>query len=329
MAFSKLIKWLTGRSGENAAGSATPQATAPAGTNNTGNDDAVDDIARRERLNKNEREFRGNRNDTSERSERSGDRQRGGRDRDRNGRGNRFGDRDRNRNRGPRHSRDDFAGDDAPDAEPLPIPAELLPAPGQPFSVVITDAEEFPDEERLAVELLEAGLTRFHLRKRGWSLGKFFRWIDNVPAEYHNRIVLHAEPRVVRERHLGGLHVRSNDRRPRGWPADIPVSHSCHSFQNLSNFARKSAYATIGPVFASISKQGYEPQRTVEEYAEILKQWKELPSDVPLLALGGITFENINQVRTLGFDGFAVVGSIWGAEDPIAAFKTLQENWHH
>ncbi|MDR3229486.1 MAG: thiamine phosphate synthase [Puniceicoccales bacterium] len=222
---------------------------------------------------------------------------------------------------------DDTQADTAGTATPQPAQPAQSGSAEQPFSVVITTPREYDGEVAIAEELFEAGLSRFHLRKSDWSLGAFYRWIEDLPEQYHKRLVLHAEPKIVRELKLGGLHLRSNYRKPKDWPADIPVSNSCHSFQNLCDYARGAAYATIGPVFPSVSKRGYEPQRTVEEFAEILRQWKAEQDNCPLLALGGLTAENIGETRKLGFDGFAVVGSVWDDDDPIAGFEDLLTGW--
>jgi thiamine-phosphate pyrophosphorylase len=44
-----------------------------------------------------------------------------------------------------------------------------------------------------------------------------------------------------------------------------------------------------------------------------------------VLALGGVTAEGLPQIRALGFDGVAVLGAVWQADDPVAAFCELQD----
>lgn len=199
--------------------------------------------------------------------------------------------------------------------------------PALPFSVVISLPGEFPGEHEIALALFGAGLTRFHLRKPDWSHAQLVEWVERFPAELRSKIVAHAMPELVLECKLGGLHLRSFHRRPKNWPQDIPISHSCHSYKDLASFARHSAYATIGPVFPSISKRGYTPQRTPEEYAVIAERWSTQNGCCPLLALGGLTPENIGQAKEMGFNGFAVVGSVWDANDPVEGFKQLLSRW--
>ncbi|MDR2982422.1 MAG: thiamine phosphate synthase [Puniceicoccales bacterium] len=198
---------------------------------------------------------------------------------------------------------------------------------GRPFSVVISTAGEFSNEQKIACRLIDAGLSRFHLRKPDMSPVEMHRWVEKIPKDYRQRIVVHANPDVVRDMDLGGLHLRAAQQRPRQWPKEIPVSQSCHSFNELSSYARHCAYATLGPVFPSISKNGYIPQRTPEEYAIINECWQDDEKGCPVLALGGITVKNISRLGELGFAGFAVVGSVWEQKKPVEAFRALLKEW--
>jgi thiamine-phosphate pyrophosphorylase len=197
-----------------------------------------------------------------------------------------------------------------------------------PFSAVISLPDVFSDEHAVVEDLFAAGLTRFHLRKSRFSWRELRGWVEALPEELLGKIVVHSQSGLVLDYGLGGLHLRAGQRPPADWPAEIPVSYACSNFEDLVG-SRNPAYATIGPVFQNEGRRDrdHEPQRTPEEYAEILKSWKARPGASPLLALGGITTENIHRVRELGFDGFAVVGSVWDAEDPVDAFEQLLQGW--
>ena len=48
---------------------------------------------------------------------------------------------------------------------------------------------------------------------------------------------------------------------------------------------------------------------------------------IPVVAIGGITAENIGPVRDAGVDGVAVVSAIMDSADPTTAAKTLKTIW--
>jgi thiamine-phosphate pyrophosphorylase len=86
-----------------------------------------------------------------------------------------------------------------------------------------------------------------------------------------------------------------------------------------------------GPMFPSISKRGYgRPVRADEaELAEFLqtrggaREAKCNGRRTEVIAIGGITAQRLERCDALGFDGAAVLGAIWAAADPVAAWQEI------
>lgn len=79
----------------------------------------------------------------------------------------------------------------------------------------------------------------------------------------------------------------------------------------------------LNPVFNSISKAGYTG---FADASFILQKSVNQPE---VIALGGIDATNIHQLKTMNFDGAAVLGSIWqNPEKAVFNFKVLQEICH-
>ncbi|GGL63484.1 thiamine-phosphate synthase [Halocalculus aciditolerans] len=79
-------------------------------------------------------------------------------------------------------------------------------------------------------------------------------------------------------------------------------------------------YLGVGAVFETSSKE------TAEEETEIGLETVESVAnavDVPVVAIGGITPENAEDVVAAGADGVAVVSAITAADDPAAATREL------
>ena len=71
--------------------------------------------------------------------------------------------------------------------------------------------------------------------------------------------------------------------------------------------SKRCDYVTLSPVYPSISKPGYESQ--VNLIAEVRAADKTaLP---PLIALGGVTFEKLDELRNAGFAGAAMLGALY------------------
>lgn len=165
--------------------------------------------------------------------------------------------------------------------------------------------EHLDDESREALAarvLLESGWDKVHLRHPGASRTDIRRLIEAIPQELHDRLVLHGHFDLCNEFNLGGLHLNHRCPAP---PALYrgPLSRSCHSVEELRQ-CTGLAYATLSPIFDSISKQGYGSRFSDVDLAQL----SEITT--PVIALGGVTTEQIPVLRRYNFKGFAMLGAI-------------------
>ena len=101
------------------------------------------------------------------------------------------------------------------------------------------------------------------------------------------------------------------------------ISKSCHSLkeiQNISNFN----YVFLSPIFDSISKTGYTQafSRT-----ELLQAKNAGIINEKIIALGGITPENMLQITDYGFGGIAILGGLWGDFDKTGDMQELLQRF--
>lgn len=193
--------------------------------------------------------------------------------------------------------------------------------------VLITPEALDPSEPAVLAALFAAGLERCHLRKPSATRGELAAGLRAVPAEFHARLVLHQHHDLVGEFALGGRHWRDDANAPTIPPTDGGcTSRSCHDLATLCAALGHYDSICFGPVFPSISKSGHGPRAgfSEQEISALLATRTASERRTTVLALGGITSENIPRCRALGFDGVAVLGAIWQSADPVAAFRQLQ-----
>jgi thiamine-phosphate pyrophosphorylase len=204
----------------------------------------------------------------------------------------------------------------------LAAPAFQLLLLSQP-EVSVTELALLPD-------LFAAGLTRFHVRKPGWPATQMAAYVAAVAVQYRSRLVLHGHAPLVRRYQLGGLHLTASQRtalrqRPALGPAQS-LSTSFHSLDEISQARRRYDYVFLSPIFDSISKAGYvggfELPALQTRLHDMVTRAAYCP---PILALGGITVENMSLLAPLGFAGAAVLGSVWQSADPVGAFQQLKK----
>jgi thiamine-phosphate pyrophosphorylase len=122
--------------------------------------------------------------------------------------------------------------------------------------------------------------------------------------------------------HLGKKSLPPAVVRPLLAPGQL-LGASVHSPEEAARAVRAGAdYVTFGNVFATDSHPG-APAKGVLVLRTIVEML-----DVPVLAIGGITPENVSDVLATGCAGVAVIGAILAAADPAAAAARLRDALH-
>ena len=185
--------------------------------------------------------------------------------------------------------------------------------------IVITLPQFFDGEAEAITAKFQCGLQRLHLRKPESSAEECRALLRAIPACYHPRITLHDHFELTEEFNLGGVHLnRRNPQVPEGWGGCVSVS--CHSIDELAK--RKSEgfltfggvaggsfdYLTLSPIFDSISKQGYQAAFTPEQ---LIQAKTEGIIDNRVMALGGISSDNVDEALHYGFGGVLALGDAW------------------
>lgn len=89
---------------------------------------------------------------------------------------------------------------------------------------------------------------------------------------------------------------------------------STHSYSELAwAMSVQPSYIALGPIFQTYSK----PMRFAPQGFTVLRRWRELVS-CPLVAIGGITLENVSAVLSCGVDGISVISALTQAKEPQA-----------
>ncbi len=101
---------------------------------------------------------------------------------------------------------------------------------------------------------------------------------------------------------------------------DATLGVSCHGSRDLAFAAGEAGadYVAFGAFFASPTKD-----TPIEAEVEILHWWSEL-SELPCVAIGGITAENCAPLVRAGADFLAVVSAVWAhVEGPAAGVRAM------
>lgn len=190
---------------------------------------------------------------------------------------------------------------------------------------VISDPIAFKGETELINLLFESGMSVFHLRKEGINKAEYAALLEGIRAQYHDRIALHQFHELsfdfpgIKRLHYPEWFRRQNfkEHLPNNTNGKI-LSTSIHQLASLGETTGFD-YTFYGPVFNSISKPGYTG--TIQPGFKL-----PIGRPVQIIALGGIEWNNLEQIKTLGFDGLAILGAIWNdRKNAVPNFNLIQK----
>ena len=195
------------------------------------------------------------------------------------------------------------------------------------FDLILLSAEQdTPGELENLTQLFQSGLTTFHLRKPDWKIEQTEDFLAAIPKEFLSKIVLHSHFELANKFAIKGIHLNeANKKLAPQLNAETIISASFHSIGHIKENTFPYRYIFLSPIFESISKPGYHSKFDLKTLVEELKQLRLEKTNLPgIIALGGITSGNIGSVKETGFDGAALLGSIWQSANPVKAFKDIQ-----
>ena len=174
--------------------------------------------------------------------------------------------------------------------------------------IVITRPEFIDSEaEKIVARFSEKGVDLGHIRKPGSSPDQVRSLLLEVPQQFHSRLVLHDHFSLAVEFGLYGVHLNSrNPLPPENWKGS--VSRSCHSLEEICNHKDGCSYLSLSPIFDSISKSGYLSAFSPEQIASAVDGGI---IDRKVYALGGVTFDRLPLVKSMGFEGAMILGDAW------------------
>jgi thiamine-phosphate pyrophosphorylase len=194
-------------------------------------------------------------------------------------------------------------------ARPLPIPPLL----------VITDRKQarWPLEDVLAVAF--AGGCRWaSIREKDLPADQqvaLARQLLPVARQHGAYLTLHGDPALAKKAGLDGVHLAAHGdavaaRELLG--ADALIGISIHGPAEAERLDPELLdYAIAGPVCETASKPGYGPALGLAGLLALAAL-----SRIPLVAIGGVHHGVIDELRTAGTAGVAVMGGVMRAADP-------------
>lgn len=135
---------------------------------------------------------------------------------------------------------------------------------------------------------------------------------------------------LVKEVGADGVHLGKNDmpiaeaRKILG--DDFIIGGTANTFEDIkAHYEAGADYIGCGPFRFTTTKEKLSPILGLEGYCEIIQKMKAEKIDIPIVAIGGITKEDIPEIMKTGVNGIALSGSILNAKDPASETHDIME----
>jgi len=202
--------------------------------------------------------------------------------------------------------------------------------PDFPYPLYLVISEKhciyFPFLE-VAKQALEAGIRVIQLREKDCSTAQYItkaEQLKRLTDLYDAKLIINDSLEVTKAVQAWGIHVGQNDISPNkivqntnniqciGWSIE-------NEKQLLQEDLKHVNYLGVSPIFSTPTKT----DTTTEWGLQGLKKMRQL-TKLPLIAIGGVNVDNLEQIIKSGANSIAVVSAICASKNPYLSTRQLK-----
>lgn len=182
------------------------------------------------------------------------------------------------------------------------------------------------DLQEIVKESLDGGVTFVQLREKNLDDEHFLeeaRQLQCLCREYHVPFVINDNVDICMQMDADGVHVGQSDMeagdvRAKLGPDKIIGVSACTVEQAILAEKRGADYLGVGAVFPTGSKDDATPvsRETLQDICRAVH--------IPVIAIGGITQQNVQKLAGSGICGIAVISAIYAQKDIRRAAADLK-----
>lgn len=199
---------------------------------------------------------------------------------------------------------------------------------GLQFITHFNDRYSYLDSARIA---LEGGCRWVQLRMKNASDEEFVpvaREVAGLCREYEAVFILDDRVNLVREVGADGVHLGRNDmpvcqaRQILG--KDYIIGGTANTIEDIERvYSEGGDYIGCGPFRFTTTKDNLSPVLGLEGYRNLVNGMNDRNINIPIVAIGGIMFDDISDIMQTGVKGIALSGSVLNAEDPVGEMNRV------
>jgi thiamine-phosphate pyrophosphorylase len=145
------------------------------------------------------------------------------------------------------------------------------------------------------------------------------------------KFILDDHVELVKTLKADGVHLGKNDipikeaRKILG--NDCIIGGTANTIEDIVNIYNSGAdYIGCGPFRFTSTKKNLSPIIGINGYYELIFKMRKQHIKIPIVAIGGITEEDIHPILKTGINGIALSGTIMNADNPVDKMKQIINN---
>ena len=196
-----------------------------------------------------------------------------------------------------------------------------------------SDKYSIAEEVQMA---LEGGCKWIQLRLKDARDEEFRQTaLEIIPLCQESEAFLVFDDRVelAMEMSVHGVHLGKNDMNPllarETMGAEAIIGCTANTAADIKAFKGWDVdYVGLGPFRYTTTKEKLSPVIGLDGYAAIVNEVRAEDILLPIVAIGGITIDDIDDIMQTGVNGIAMSGAIINSPDPVAYTRQVLEKIH-
>lgn len=178
---------------------------------------------------------------------------------------------------------------------------------------------------------LEGGCRWIQLRMKestAEEIESVARKLQSLCKHYKATFIIDDHVELTKKLHADGVHLGKKDmpiREARSiLGSDYLIGGTANTFEDIcQHWADGADYIGCGPFRYTSTKTNLSPLLGLDGYKKIVQQIYEVNLNLPIVAIGGITVEDIPNLMQSGINGIALSGTVLKAEDPVEEMRRI------
>lgn len=197
----------------------------------------------------------------------------------------------------------------------------------------ITDAPDVATTVSQALNAVEGGCRWVQIRMKGATDDEVVEAARRVVPEAHRKgatVVIDDRVHLVSTAGVDGVHIGKEDMPPAEARAilgpDAIIGVTVNTLEDVLSVDHSIInYMGMGPFRFTTTKKKLAATLGTEGYRRILGEARRRGITTPVVAIGGITLEDLPELMRTGITGVAISGAIGRAADPVEATRRFMK----